>query len=751
MQLNDKFSVLDLIGAASLSGNSDQAIQALLAQTVLGVEKWPAQAIAQLLDELSDGMSLADPYRAGLVAWACGCLAEIGHSTPRSRDAILHWAESTIQLASSLQERVCETLPTGSLSPQDEFDRRREELGSVLPLEYRAWDALTTCYAAITSTLVRHPELRLRARHLYDKTRQLARHHPTARHIADLILIPHREPFLILEPARGRGVLAAVDGIESMFQFLAVISETFADHFDPGLKLSPAQRAEILGSSAIPVAAPGAGPETVPEVAPEAARELASEAGPEATREPAPEAAPFQTNWTAFHWSALRKDGTLPIMNRDPWEETIGRQRIFAEDGPWDPKTFAGYRVILLQPTEVVTFLLWERHYPELRPSIQVLEVLGAEATNGWITRLARVNELNLGDAEPDESPLQLELQVCNGIMLELSDKWFVGFIARAIRRMVPLARQHWAPLPFDLLGQLLRALNALEAFAFSDEPFAGEELEPLTSAVLDRAVKADRSRLVSPIVVCFAQAVSFWTRKVAHPDIPAGFAAAALGGVQGAWREATMLARLEGYAPDPGLLKEILLADRALLAELSAGGDRPYSDERRLRLADLWLTRRPEWWPLLPEYPRHGLDYEVVLSFAGEDRAHARGLAAALIRRGCRVFFDESERAELLGRELTPLLHSVYRDRSMYCVAFVSQAYADKPWTQLEWAAATERAAAEAQEYILPARLDDTQLPGLAVTVGYLDLRGIAPVDFHRLVAERIQARIAHLLASGI
>ena len=115
------------------------------------------------------------------------------------------------------------------------------------------------------------------------------------------------------------------------------------------------------------------------------------------------------------------------------------------------------------------------------------------------------------------------------------------------------------------------------------------------------------------------------------------------------------MLARMEGHHPDPGLLKEVLLADRALLAELSAGGDRPYCDARRLRLADLWLGRRPEWWPLLPEYPRHGLDYEVVLSFAGEDRAHARGLAAALIRRGCRVFFDESERSQLLGRELTP------------------------------------------------------------------------------------------------
>ena len=485
MQLYDKFNVLDLIGAASHSGNSDQAIQALLARIVLGVEKWPAQAIARFLDELSDGMSLSDPYRAGLVAWACGSIAEIGHSTPRSRDAILHWAESTIQLGSQLQERVCETLPSGSLSPQDEFDRRREELGSFLPLEYRAWDALTTCYAAVTTTLVRHPELRLRARHLYDKARQLARHHPTARHIADLILIPHREPFLILEPARGRGVVAAVDGIESMFQFLAVISETFAEQFDPALKLSPAQRVEIFGSTAPPTAA-------------------APAAAPAAVTEAVPEAAPFQTNWTAFHWSALRKDGTLPIMNRDPWEETIGRQRIFAEDDPWDPKAFAGYRVILLQPTEVVTFLVWGRHYPELRPSIQVLEVLGAEATNEWITRLARINDLNQRGGEQVEANLQL--QVCNGISLELSDTWYVGFIARAIRRMVPLARQHWAPLLFDLLEQLLRALNALETFAFSDDPFAGEELESLTNAVLDRAIKADRSRLVSPIVVLFAQ-----------------------------------------------------------------------------------------------------------------------------------------------------------------------------------------------------------------------------------------------------
>ena len=60
--------------------------------------------------------------------------------------------------------------------------------------------------------------------------------------------------------------------------------------------------------------------------------------------------------------------------------------------------------------------------------------------------------------------------------------------------------------------------------------------------------------------------------------------------------------------------------------------------------------------------------------------------------------------------------------------VIFLSRAYADKLWTRHELKAAQARAFADAAEYILPARFDDTEIPGLLGIVAYVDLRSKTP-----------------------
>ena len=116
--------------------------------------------------------------------------------------------------------------------------------------------------------------------------------------------------------------------------------------------------------------------------------------------------------------------------------------------------------------------------------------------------------------------------------------------------------------------------------------------------------------------------------------------------------------------------------------------------------------------------------DYDVALSFAGEDRHHAARLAGLLREEGYSVFYDEDELAELWGSNLYDYLSSVYRDRAEYCVMFLSEYYAQKVWTNHERESAQARAFEENREYILPVRLDDTEIPGILSTVGYLDLR---------------------------
>ena len=128
-----------------------------------------------------------------------------------------------------------------------------------------------------------------------------------------------------------------------------------------------------------------------------------------------------------------------------------------------------------------------------------------------------------------------------------------------------------------------------------------------------------------------------------------------------------------------------------------------------------------------LPMAETDEFEYDIALSFAGEDRAVVERVATGLKNREIRVFYDKFERAALWGKTLYEHLADLYSKRAKFCVIFVSQSYKDKLWTRHERQAAQERAFKENREYILPVRLDDTELPGLHSTVGYLDLREVS------------------------
>lgn len=136
---------------------------------------------------------------------------------------------------------------------------------------------------------------------------------------------------------------------------------------------------------------------------------------------------------------------------------------------------------------------------------------------------------------------------------------------------------------------------------------------------------------------------------------------------------------------------------------------------------------------------------YDIALSFAGEDRSIVDDLATMLSKARIRVFYDEYETAELWGKDLYQHLQAVYRDRAQYCVIFVSEAYARKLWTRHELQQAQARAFRESQEYILPVRLDDTELPGLNPTIGYVDLRRHSLDVLNALIIKKLYGPGAH------
>lgn len=132
---------------------------------------------------------------------------------------------------------------------------------------------------------------------------------------------------------------------------------------------------------------------------------------------------------------------------------------------------------------------------------------------------------------------------------------------------------------------------------------------------------------------------------------------------------------------------------------------------------------------------------YDAALSFAGEDREVARNLATRLIARNYRVFYDEFYQADLWGSDLAQQLSAVYGEQSRYCIIIVSQSYATKVWTRHEFQTAMAAAlfGGDRDAYVLPLRLDDTKLPGLRPTIGYLDLRNFGVDDVAKLLMQKL------------
>src|ERR1700758_939239 len=123
------------------------------------------------------------------------------------------------------------------------------------------------------------------------------------------------------------------------------------------------------------------------------------------------------------------------------------------------------------------------------------------------------------------------------------------------------------------------------------------------------------------------------------------------------------------------------------------------------------------------PGGPR-GRRWGVALSFAGAQRDYVEQVAAALQARELRCFYDADEQIELWGRYLAEELPAIYGEQAAAVVVFISAEYADRDWTRHERRVALGRAVRERREYVLPARFDDTPLPGLLSDMVTVNLR---------------------------
>ena len=130
---------------------------------------------------------------------------------------------------------------------------------------------------------------------------------------------------------------------------------------------------------------------------------------------------------------------------------------------------------------------------------------------------------------------------------------------------------------------------------------------------------------------------------------------------------------------------------------------------------------------------------FDVGLTFAGEQRDFVEEVARELSSRGVSVFYDRFHEAEAWGKNLVDWFEEVYARRCRYVVMFVSADYARKEWPTHERRSAQTTALKSRQEYILPVRFDDTDIPGMPSTVGYLDAASNAPSRIAELLAAKL------------
>jgi hypothetical protein len=139
------------------------------------------------------------------------------------------------------------------------------------------------------------------------------------------------------------------------------------------------------------------------------------------------------------------------------------------------------------------------------------------------------------------------------------------------------------------------------------------------------------------------------------------------------------------------------------------------------------------------PKSRRPIQEYDVALSFAGENREYVQEVAKLLRTAEIKVFYDDFETVKLWGRNLLDHLGEIYGRKSRFVTMFVSKYYAQKVWPTHERQSAQARAITENEVVLLPARFDDTEIPGLPATTSYIDLRKVAPKQLAEMIKEKL------------
>ncbi|SMD10879.1 toll/interleukin-1 receptor domain-containing protein [Lentzea albidocapillata] len=132
--------------------------------------------------------------------------------------------------------------------------------------------------------------------------------------------------------------------------------------------------------------------------------------------------------------------------------------------------------------------------------------------------------------------------------------------------------------------------------------------------------------------------------------------------------------------------------------------------------------------------------EFDVAPSFAEQDRAKVEPIVRRLEDLGVKVYYDEDQLVARWGLDLIELTTETLTHKVRYVLMFASRHYVEHKWARHERKTAQARALGQQNEYLLPIKLDDTEVPGLLSSIGYLDLR----VHDTEVIAQSVVQKLA-------
>jgi len=132
--------------------------------------------------------------------------------------------------------------------------------------------------------------------------------------------------------------------------------------------------------------------------------------------------------------------------------------------------------------------------------------------------------------------------------------------------------------------------------------------------------------------------------------------------------------------------------------------------------------------------------NFDIALSFPGEIRNYIKSVAEHLERiiGPKSYFYDDNYTSQLARPSLDNLLQDIYKNRSKLVVVFLCDKYQEKEWCGIEFRAIQEIIMQKQNEKVMFVRMDNSKVPGVFKTDGYIDGQKYSPAQVAGFIQER-------------